>query len=82
MSAALIGWSALAAIVLCSGLHFTLKQRQHWLVACLITSGLYVVLSLQLERSSGIDHLAGLRWGLFAAALFSFVRYRFVGRVD
>ena len=63
------------AVALCLALHFTLGRR-YWLIACLLSSLLYVILSMQLERVSAGPWLLGLRWGLFATALFTFVRYR------
>ncbi len=63
-------------LALCVGLHLSLSRRPRaWLVACFVSSFLYVVLSLQLERTDAGWWLEGLRWGLFATALFTFVRY-------
>lgn len=82
MDLAITAWSVGAGIVLCLALHLTLRGSSHWLVATLLASGFYVVLSMQLERQAAPDWTEGLRWGLFGSALFSFLRYRFARRAE
>lgn len=70
---AALGWAAILAALL----HSVAKSTAHWLVACLICSGLYVATALRLEQLPTQPLLLdALRWGLLAVALFSFVRYR------
>lgn len=65
------------ALAIAAVLHLAAKTTSQWLLACLVTSGLYVAVALQLDlRPSPSPLIDGLRWGLLAAALFSFFRYR------
>ncbi len=52
--------------------------RPHgWLTSCFACAFGYLVLSLKLDGGGPtLPWLEGLRWALFGAALYSFVRYR------
>ncbi|MDJ0656024.1 MAG: hypothetical protein QNJ40_17810 [Xanthomonadales bacterium] len=71
---ALVG--LVCAGVICLALHYTLKDRGRWMMATLLVSFVYLVLSLRLEQMPDHLWLDGLRWGLFASALFCFIRFR------
>lgn len=65
------------ALALSAMLHLIARSTSHWLIACLVSSGLYVAVSLRLDlHPSTSPWIDGLRWGLLAAALYSFFRYR------
>ena len=71
------GW--LAVLV---WLTHSVGRRPHgWLTACFAAAFGYLALSLKLDSGGPtLAWLEGLRWALFGAALYSFVRYRLARR--
>ena len=70
------------AALICGLLTSQLKARNGWMIACLLSGGLYVAVSLRLEMLGvrtpllGDTLSQGLRWSLLLTALYSFYRFR------
>ncbi|MEM7709016.1 MAG: hypothetical protein AAF358_25935 [Pseudomonadota bacterium] len=78
---ALIGLFSLAWLAVLIWLTHRFAARTHgWLTSCFACAFGYLALSLKLDSGGPtLAWLEGLRWALFGAALYSFVRYR-IGR--
>jgi uncharacterized membrane protein YgdD (TMEM256/DUF423 family) len=81
MAEAAVAVGAVAfALLLSAAMHRVLSTRQQWLTLCLLLALAYVCVSLRLERPESPEWLGAVRWGLFGATVFAFVRFRWFRR--